>query len=447
MIVAALSAGRQMDWLALGVLGIMSIVSFAARGKDLVGKAALSFASIIILTSVALLGPLGAAIVGAVSPLGGLREQSLPRRVFNIAMNSFLAGFAGLIYLWVGGLEVGQAMSREELLVRVGMPLLAADLAMCLLNAVVLSGVMKLTRGIPVRRFVAAMLTSSGPAYVGYGLIGYLFAILWIPAGVGPFSAILVLSPLFVARWAFVQYGEENNAHERTLSALVAAVETKDPRTRGHSERVARLCDLIAGAMGLNHTDIASLRYAGMLHDVGILGVPSRILRKVDELSAAEMASIRQHPTGGAEIVRDIQFLKPALNGIKHHHERFDGRGYPAGLAGDDIPLFARIVSVADAFESLTTSNVDRAALPIPDALEEVERRSGTQFDPVVVAALRRGLSREPWPLRTLDLSTVAAGGGGYDHDDPAQSDAMAGVQRRGVGPGSSADDVDGGAW
>ena len=106
--------------------------------------------------------------------------------------------------------------------------------------------------------------------------------------------------------------------------------------------------------------------------------------------------------------MRDIQFLKPALNGIEHHHERFDGRGYPVGLAGDDIPLFARIVAVADAFESLTTSNVDRAALPVPDALEEVERRSGTQFDPVVVAALRRGLSREPWPLRTLDLSTVA---------------------------------------
>ena len=113
-------------------------------------------------------------------------------------------------------------MSKTDLLLRVGVPLIAADLAMCLLNAVVLSGVMKLTREIPVRRFVATMLTSSGPAYVGYGLIGYLFAILWVPADVGPFSALLVLSPLFVARWAFVQYGEENNAHERTLNALVA---------------------------------------------------------------------------------------------------------------------------------------------------------------------------------------------------------------------------------
>jgi HD-GYP domain-containing protein (c-di-GMP phosphodiesterase class II) len=447
MVAAAVNAGMDMDWLVLSVLAIMSMVSFPARGKDLVGKATLSFASIIILSSVALLGPFGAALVGAVSPLGGLREQPLPRRVFNIAMNSLLAGFAGLVYLWVGGAEVNIEMDRQDLLVRVGIPLIAADLAMCLLNAFVLSGVMKLTRGIPVRRFVAAMLTSSGPAYVGYGLIGYLFAILWIPAGVGPFSALLVLSPLFVARWAFVQYGDENNAHERTLNALVAAVETKDARTRGHSERVAKLCDLIAGAMGLNHTDTASLRYAGMLHDVGILSVPSRILRKVDDLSDAELGSIRQHPAAGAEIVRDIQFLKPALNGIEHHHERFDGRGYPAGLAGDDIPLFARIVAVADAFESLTTSNAGRAALPISEALDEIERRSETQFDPVVVAALSRGLSREPWLVRTPDLSAAAGGGRGYDHDDPSQSDAMAGGQPCGAGPVPSSPTVDGGAW
>jgi putative nucleotidyltransferase with HDIG domain len=248
---------------------------------------------------------------------------------------------------------------------------------------------------------------------------------------------------LFVARWAFVQYGDENNAHERTLNALVAAVETKDARTRGHSERVAHLCDIIAGALGLNHTEIASLRYAGMLHDVGILGVPSRVLRKVDGLSGAERQWIRQHPTRGAEIVRDIQFLQPALNGIEHHHERFDGRGYPAGLAGDDIPLFARIVAVADAFESLTTTNADRGALPVLEALDEVERRGGTQFDPVVVAALRRGLSREPWVSRTLDLLALPGGGRGYDHDDPRQSDAMADVLRPAAGSGRSSAHID----
>jgi hypothetical protein len=425
----------------------LSLISWRSKGERVEQRTALSFASILYLAAVALLGPLGAAVVGAASPLAGFRQQQAQQRVFNVAMNVIIAGFAGFVYIWAGGVRVDPSMTRSQLVYHVGLPMIPADIAMCIANALLMSGVMRLTRGVPVRRFVATMLTSSGLAYVGYGLIGYLFAILWVPAGVGPFSAILVLSPLFVARWAYVQYGEENNAHERTLNALVAAVETKAARTRGHSERVARLCDVIAGAMGLNHTDIASLRYAGMLHDVGLLGVPSRILRKVDDLSDAEMDSIRQHPAEGADIVRDIEFLKPALNGIEHHHERFDGRGYPVGLAGDDIPLFARIVAVADAFESLTTSNVERAALTVTDALEEIEHRSGTQFDPVVVAALHRGLARVSWTSRTLDLSTVASGGRGYDHDDPSQSDAMAGLRPRGVGRGSSSPDVDGAAW
>ena len=155
-------------------------------------------------------------------------------------MNTIIAGFAGFVYIWVGGEQVNTAMGPSDLHPARRSAADPADLAMCLANALLMSGVMRLSRGIPVRRFVATMLTSSGPAYVGYGLIGFLFVILWVPAEVGPFSALLVLSPLFVARWAFVQYGEENSAHERTLRALVAAVETKDARTRGHSERVGQ---------------------------------------------------------------------------------------------------------------------------------------------------------------------------------------------------------------
>jgi len=410
-------------WTAVAVLCVLSFLSWRTKGERVAERTALSFASIIILASVALTGPLGAAAVGAVSPLAGVRQQPAQQRIFNVAMNSLIAGFAAFVYVAARGLPAHLVVAEPlPLINRVGLPLIAADIAMCVANALLLGGVMRLSRGVPLRRFVSSMFASTGFAYVGYGLIGFLFVILWVPAKVGPFSALLVLLPLFVARWAFVQFSDENNAHERTLNALVAAVETKDPRTRGHSERVARLCEVIAGAMGLNHTDIASLRYAGMLHDVGLLGVPSRILRKVDGLSDAEMASIRQHPLRGAEIVRDIEFLEPALNGIEHHHERFDGRGYPVGLAGDDIPLFARIVAVADAFESLTTSNVERAALPVPDALEEVERRSETQFDPVVVAALRRGLSRVSLSSRKLDLSKADGGGPGYDPDNPSRS-------------------------
>lgn len=427
LVPAAIYGPLPQDWFQMTVLCVLSFLSWRSKGERVAERTALSFASIIILASVALLGPLGAAVVGAVSPLAGIRQQPLQQRIFNVGMNSLIAGFAAFVYGWAGGLPAQLAANRPlPLLLHVGLPLIAADLAMCVANAVVLAGVMKLSRGVPPRRFVTSMFASTGLAYVGYGVIGFLFVILWVPAEVGPFSALLVLLPLFVARWAFVQYSDENNAHERTLRALVAAVETKDARTSGHSERVARLCDMIAGAMGLNHTDIASLRYAGMLHDVGILAVPSRVLRKTDGLSETELDRIREHPSRGADIVRDIEFLAPALDGIQHHHERFDGRGYPSGLSGNDIPVFARIVAVADGFESLTAANAGRVALPADEALAEVERRAGTQFDPVVVAALRRGLVREPWQPRTFESGQLPGGGQGYDHDDPGQSDAMA---------------------
>ncbi len=185
------------DWTPVVVLSVLSFLSWRTKGERVAERTALSFASIIILASVALTGPLGAAAVGAVSPLAGVRQQPAQQRIFNVAMNSLIAGLAAFVYVGAGGLPAHQAVAEPvPLIERVGLPLIAADLAMCVANALLLAGVMRLTRGIPLRRFVTGMLTSSGSAYVGYGLIGYLFAILWVPADVGPFSALLVLSPL-----------------------------------------------------------------------------------------------------------------------------------------------------------------------------------------------------------------------------------------------------------
>jgi hypothetical protein len=244
------------DVVALAVLGVMGILSESVKGSDVGPRTTLSFTSIVSLSSVALLGPFGAAVVGAVPHLLAVNKDRAQVRVFNSGMNSAHSAVAGFVYLLIGGPQVvDSASGAQDLLLRVGAPLMVADVALCLSNAVILSGIVRLTQGTPIRRFVLGMLGTSGLAYVGYGLIGFLFVILWVPAGVGPASALLILAPLFVARWAFVQYGDEQRAHERTLSALVAAVETKDLYTRGHSERVALLCDLMAGSMSLSHQD------------------------------------------------------------------------------------------------------------------------------------------------------------------------------------------------
>jgi putative nucleotidyltransferase with HDIG domain len=417
------------DVVALVVLCVMGILSESVQQNEVGRRTTLSFTSIVLLSSVALIGPFGAAIVGTVTWLLAVNKDRAQVRVFNSGMTSAYGALGGFVYLLAGG-AIGATDVRgvEPLLLHVGAPLMLADVVICLLNAVILSGIVRLSQGIPIRRFVLGLLGTSGLSYVGYGVIGYLFVILWVPAGVGPASAVLILAPLFAARWAFVQYGEEQRAHERTLSALVAAVETKDLYTRGHSERVALLCDLMAGSLTLSQQDTEALRFAGMLHDIGKLAIPTRVLRRAEGLSDADLASIATHAERGVDMIRDIEFLKGSFEAILHHHERMDGRGYPGGLVGDDIPLFARIIAVADAFDSLTTSRSHREANTVEEAIAELHRRAGTQFDPSIVVALERGLTRQIWTPTQLEPSLMATTGRAFDHDDPAASELMAGL-------------------
>jgi len=425
----SVNAPFRSDVVTLVVLCVLGVLGSASQERNVGGRIGFSFTSIILLAAVALLGPFGAAIVGAVTYLLVVNKQRPEVRLFNIGMTSAYGAIGGFVYLLAGGTAPESSIGGVwPLVLHVGLPMMVADVAQCLLNAVILAGIVRLTKGTPIRRFVLGMLGTSGPAYIGYGLIGFLFVILWVPAGVGPASALLILAPLFVARWAFVQYGDEQRAHERTLSALVAAVETKDVYTRGHSERVAQLCDLMAGSLSLNHQDTEALRFAGMLHDIGKLAVPTRVLRKSDQLSEANFASVATHAASGAEMVRGIEFLEGSTEAILHHHERMDGNGYPAGLRGEDIPLFARIIAVADAFDSLTTSRFHRDAHTVEDAVVELRRYAGAQLDPAIVAALERGLARHTWEPTRLEPTLMATAGRAFDHDDPAVSDLMVGL-------------------
>ena len=417
------------DSITLVVLGVLGVLGSASQERNVGGRITFSFASIILLAAVALTGPLGASAVGAVTYLIVFDKQRFEVRLFNIGMTSAIGAAGGFVYLMAGGTtEVSAIDGVGYLMLHVGLPLMLADVVICLLNAMILAGIVRLTQGTPMRRFIRGMLETSGPAYIGYGLIGFLFVILWVPAGVGPGSAVLILAPLFVARWAFVQYGDEQRARERTLSALVAAVETKDLYTRGHSERVASLCDLMAGALALSHQETEALRFAGILHDIGKLAIPTRVLHKADQPSVADLDRIATHVAHGVEMVRDIEFLGDSTDAILHHHERMDGLGYPAGLRGEDTPLLARVIAVADAFDSLTTSRFHREALTVQEALAELHRRAGTQFDPSVVAALERGLLRHAWEPTRLEPTLMVTAGRAFDHDDPAASDLMAGI-------------------
>jgi HD superfamily phosphohydrolase YqeK len=246
---------------------------------------------------------------------------------------------------------------------------------------------------------------------LGYGAFGVLIAALW--SVLGPFTPVLVLIPVFVARWAVAQFAAQQRAYEATVSALCQAVETKDFYTRGHSERVSRGAVMIAKEIGMRPERVGAIRYAGMLHDVGKLGVPTSVLQKRGSLTDDEYAAVQLHPMRGLDIVREIGFLDEALAGIMHHHERIDGRGYPMGLAGDEIPEFARVLGVADAFDAMTSDRSYRGARPVPEAIAELRKWAGKQFDPAFVDAFIAALERDGWtapepapaeePLRTIE--------------------------------------------
>jgi HD-GYP domain-containing protein (c-di-GMP phosphodiesterase class II) len=176
-------------------------------------------------------------------------------------------------------------------------------------------------------------------------------------------------------------------AYKATIQTLAAAIDAKDPYTRGHSTRVMEYAVGAGAALALAPEQLETLEYAGILHDVGKIAIDSTILGKPEKLTDEEWHKVREHPRIGANIIREVPFLKDAAELVLCHHERYDGSGYPQGLKGEDIPLGARVLAVADSFDSMTTDRSYHKASSVEEALGELVNCSGTQFCPVAVEA------------------------------------------------------------
>jgi putative nucleotidyltransferase with HDIG domain len=191
----------------------------------------------------------------------------------------------------------------------------------------------------------------------------------------------------------------EENALE-AVESLNATVDAKDPYTAGHSHRVQRIALAIGEELRLEAARLDALRFGGLFHDIGKLGVPDAVLTKPARLTPDEYELIKRHPDDGARIVEKFSRLAEAVPLIRHHHERWDGRGYPDGLAGEEIPLEAGIVGLADAWDAMTTDRPYHRALTLDEAVDEIRRNKGTQFAPGVVDAFFTALRREPAVFR-----------------------------------------------
>ena len=186
------------------------------------------------------------------------------------------------------------------------------------------------------------------------------------------------------------------NAYRTTLQALTAALETRDAETHGHSERVVTFSLRLGREYGLTGPQMKALEFGSLLHDIGKIGVPDAILRKPAKLTDEEWVRMREHPLHGQQILRGIKFLEGAAKVVAQHHEKWDGSGYPLGLKAEEIDICARIFSVADAFDAITSDRVYRKGRPYEAAAQELNEWVGRQFDPKVVEAFHR-VPKEDW--------------------------------------------------
>ena len=264
--------------------------------------------------------------------------------------------------------------------------ILVAGSAFILVNMSLAVFAVSLRTGAPLTRIWAGSIRSSLFGAIAQVFIAWLMAEVGIKVGLWATSLFIV--PLLLARYSFTKYAETRALFFGTVSALSQAIDAKDGFTRGHADRVSRIAGAIAREMGLPERQIEEIELAGMLHDIGKIGVEDQILMKPARLDPHEQELMRRHPIYGASILSPSESLRPLAPLVLHHHENYDGSGYPEGRKGEDIPLGSRIIIVADAYEAMTSDRIYRKAIGHDRAMDQLNRYKGIQFDPRVVRAL-----------------------------------------------------------
>ncbi|MGH2370003.1 MAG: HD-GYP domain-containing protein, partial [Chloroflexota bacterium] len=337
------------------------------------------------------------AAVSAFALWAKLKAHSpLHRMLFNLG-NALLAAESAT---WIFRLLVGRPVA-ETSFDRMILPAVVAGLVYYTINHVLLCLVRGLAEGRCPFQIWFADYHWLWPHYAVLGALGLIVAMGYVAFG---WTGVLALmAPVAAMHLAIKQYrdrtavyvdelrlmnGRLSDSYDATLLALTRALDTRDEETEEHSQRVRRYSELIARRGGVSDAEIEHISRGALLHDIGKIGVPDAILLKPGRLTDEERDIMRRHPLIGYTMITHIPFLTKAAGVVLHHHEAFDGSGYPSGLAGEAIPVGARIFAVADAYDAMTSDRPYRKALPHATAVAEIKRCAGQQFDPWVVDAL-----------------------------------------------------------
>jgi len=363
----------------LAVITDMMPVSLPRGGRVTVTMA-VAYASII------LFGPAVSAYImifgNFVSEL--ISRSNVYKLIFNCAQFVLAAGCAGLIYEYMGG-------RHYEVSFAYMLPYIGAAATYIAINCTAFSLIMSLYQRVSLHGIWIANMRWSLPNMMLLAPLGLLMAKTYTYTG--PMGVILFFAPLLLARYIFKSYMDTREVYINTLEALAGALDAKDRYTRGHSDRVANYAVELARHLKLREDQVEAILHMAFLHDIGKIGISDELLTRVGRLADSEFDKIKLHPVIGEHILKDLNYLGSFTHFVRSHHEKYDGSGYPDGLKGKAIPLGARIITLADSFDAMTSDRSYRSKMTPEEALEEVRR-----FDPELVEAflaLRNGKPAE----------------------------------------------------
>lgn len=356
----------------------------------LINGVAVSVGFAISLATIIIGGPLTAALVSGIGFLfrfpriqgkGRIHFLNTPiyKTAFNVGQSVIVSGFSGIAYIISGG-----NVSENSFVFSITSLIIVITVYILLNSSIVVKYVSITTQ----KRFLTTWLQNIRDVVssaIAVSTLGIIIALAYI--SYGPWAVLLFFGPLLLARYSFKLYIDMRHMYMETIEAFTKAIEAKDSYTSGHASRVGKYAEKLAKAVKLSDYKIDKIKTAALLHDIGKIGIEDGILKKPGKLSKEEYEIIKQHPVIGAQILKDVYFLKDVINIIKYHHERYDGSGYPEGISGDDIPIEAAVLAIADVFDAMTSDRPYRKALTREQALNEIESNAGTQFHPELAEA------------------------------------------------------------
>ncbi len=372
----------------ISVLGVVlfGLLAFAADNLSapLPGTGSISVSFIIAIASLILFGPSTAIIVTLIS-FFNIREflKKLPyyKHIFNAGQYLLSIGMGSIIFERLYNREITNFFNP----INVGIVFLTVYICF-FLNTMLTAGAISISER---KNFINIWIYNYAWLILFQILLSTMsMFISFLYNLYGPPTIILTSLPLIIAQYAYILRVKERRALINSILQIVKIIDAKDPYTAGHSVRVAEYAEKIGRKLGLNEYDVDLLKNLANLHDIGKVQIDLSVLNKKGRFNDSDWAEMKKHPRVGYEIVREIIFLKKYASAVLYHHERVDGSGYPEKIKGDGIPLFARIISVADSYDAMTSDRPYRKALTVDEAIKELKRCAGNTFDEKITAAM-----------------------------------------------------------